>query len=660
MRSYAAAIFLIALLLSGCSLFTTPEPNLLRLATIITEGEKIQEPFGLAYRKGELFVSDGEAGVIWKIGSDGKKTLHAGGLGTPSHIAFDDQGYLLVADSGKHTIKRIRAGGDVEIVAGVEGKPGYADGNANEALFRAPIGIAFIDGAIYVADTYNDRIRVIRKGQVKTVAGSVRGFGNGVGADARFNTPTGIIATKDKRLLVADTGNECIRSLDADGNVSTVVGPDSGGAVADLSPNPISEPAAFAISEKGDIFFTDLHSVKVIRKEHGAFETVSATERGYSDSAQSEPRSFNRPTGLAIGSDGELYVADSDNQAIRVFSLQKGKVLSPDEVKSGLQTVEEFRKAAPPRWPYEPPDAPRDIAGTLGEIRGAVDKPDEGLYFHNGLDIAGAYGEKAYFVRTEKVLRPLSAANFGTLRELVRTPTMGYIHIRLGRDQNDNPFGDPRFIFDETQTEQGLKLTDLRIPRGAKFEAGEVVGTLNAMNHVHLIAGRSGDEFNALGALELPGVSDKIAPVIVTAAITDASEQELKSSVLTSASKVKAVVEAYDRMDGNAEKRRLGVYKAGFQIVTDGAAASVPAWNIVFDGNPEESWVPLAYAPGSSSGATGTTVFRYFVTNSVSSASAKEGFLPLDGLAPGKYILRVFVGDFFGNVASKDIQFEIR
>ncbi|MBK8304160.1 MAG: hypothetical protein IPK98_12435 [Chloracidobacterium sp.] len=54
------------------------------------------------------------------------------------------------------------------------------------------------------------------------------------------------------------------------------------------------------------------------------------------------------------------------------------------------------------------------------------------VWFHNGLDIAGAYGETARFVRDEKVLRPIAAENFGTLRELIRMPTLGYIHIRLG------------------------------------------------------------------------------------------------------------------------------------------------------------------------------------------------------------------------------------
>ena len=63
---------------------------------------------------------------------------------------------------------------------------------------------------------------------------------------------------------------------------------------------------------------------------------------------------------------------------------------------------------------------------------------------HNGLDIAGAYGETARFVRDEKVLRLIAAENFGTVRQLIRMPTLGYIHIRLGANVESVPFGDGR------------------------------------------------------------------------------------------------------------------------------------------------------------------------------------------------------------------------
>lgn len=137
-------------------------------------------------------------------------------------------------------------------------------------------------------------------------------------------------------------------------------------------------------------------------------------------------------------------------------------------------------------------------------------------------------------------------------------PTLAYIHIRLGRNAAGTPFGDPRFLFESDA--QG-KMNGVRIPRGTKFEAGEALGTLNPMNHVHLVAGRSGFEMNALDALVLPNVSDGIPPVIENARLLiDGNEIETNGVVsrIQLAGKVRLLAEAYDRMDGNPDRRDLG------------------------------------------------------------------------------------------------------
>ncbi len=117
------------------------------------------------------------------------------------------------------------------------------------------------------------------------------------------------------------------------------------------------------------------------------------------------------------------------------------------------------------RWPFDPPSNPREIAGTLGEIRGEVKPDGKPVWFHNGLDIAGAYGETVKFIRDETVLDPHSADNLGTSRELLRLPLIGYIHLRLGRDKDDRLFDDPRFQFDRDETG---KLVGVRVPRGSE------------------------------------------------------------------------------------------------------------------------------------------------------------------------------------------------
>ena len=405
------------------------------------------------------------------------------------------------------------------------------------------------------------------------------------------------------------------------------------------------------------VFIADGNAIRVIgRRAFPLVETISDERRGYVDGDATRSR-FNRPSGLAIGTGGELLIADSDNGSVRVISDGGvGRVVGRDEIDSRRMTAEEFRDLQPPRWPYEPPMNPREVAGTLGEIRGGVGGSDESNWFHNGLDIAGAYGETAKFIRTETVLDPHSAQNFGTSRELLRLPAIGYIHLRLGRDKDGNPVGDRRFQFER---DASGKLQDVRVPRGARFNAGDVLGTLNSMNHVHLIAGRSGSEMNALDALVLPGIGDSIAPVIERIEMLSEDWRPADDAPMRNGDKRRVVVEAYDRMDGNAERRRLGVYRLGYQILSAAGPATEINWTIVFARMPSNDAVSFAYAPGSRSGATGETRFRYVVSNRVGGDGFSEDFFDSANLGPGSYTLRAYAADYFGNTTSKDLRFEI-
>ena len=77
----------------------------------------------------------------------------------------------------------------------IENKKGFADGKAEEALFNAPIGVTVFENKIYVADTYNDLIRVIENGEVKTIAGSIKGFEDG--RISKLDTPIGLAIWTD-------------------------------------------------------------------------------------------------------------------------------------------------------------------------------------------------------------------------------------------------------------------------------------------------------------------------------------------------------------------------------------------------------------------------------------------------------------------------------
>lgn len=620
------------------------------------------EPFGLAMKDGILYVSDGEQGKIWRVAKDGNAEIVTDKLDTPSAIAFDKNGDLIVADSGTHTIKKVLKTGDVETIAGVENKKGFADGEAKDALFNAPIGLAILDDKIFVADTYNDKIRIIEKDKVSTLAGSGQGFADGEANQAKFDTPLGLAIWKDGKILVADAGNKRLRVVEQTGKTSTLAGNGAADSVDGfLFESSFVQPTAITVDNFGVIYVADGNSVRAVGRRLFPFvETISNTKRGFSD-GDLRVAKFNRPSGLAVDKDGDLFVADAENRVVRIFTgAEIGQEITKQEIENLQFSPEEFRTLSEPRWSYDPPEQKRDIAGTLGEIRGEIIDEHSQVWFHNGLDIAGGYGETAKFIRTEKVLQPVAAQNFDTLRELIRMPTLGYIHIRLGRDKDGKVFDDNRFQF---AVDDDDNLKGLRVPRGTKFEAGEEIGTLNAMNHVHLIAGRSGAEMNALDALILPNIADSVAPKIEKVLLFDENWRGIKpeqtNERIKLSGKIRIVVRAFDQMDGNAERRKLSVYQLGYQIIKDEVTIIDKNTTISFARLPDSDAVKFVYAKGSKSGATGETIFEYIVSNEVNGDFYREDFFDAGKLESGNYILRVFAADFFGNQTSQDIEIAV-
>lgn len=634
---------------SGCN-----QPAALVRPTFISiiagSNSEFGEVYSIEERNGEIFISDGEAGKIFRISKSGSVSEYASGLDAPSGIAWSPDGALIVAETGRNRIVAVSPDGNVTVVAG-NGASGFRDGDAKQAEFRAPTDVAVSGNRIFVSDTYNDAIRVIENGVVATLAGGTRGYVDGVGSSARFNTPLGISVFGSENLLVADFGNHRLRLIDAAQSVTTLAGNgediSSDGTLPTAS---FSAPADVAVTSDGIIYVADASSIRLIGGRAFAYvETLQIRSDGYA---------LRRPSGLAISAGGDLLVADRESRmAARLSSRTSDTRSGPPPPLS----AEEFRSLQPGRWPYEPPNNPRDIAGTLGEIRGEITAEEAAATFHNGLDIAGSYGEIARFVRTERVLDPAAVAYVGSLREMLRMPTIGYIHIRIGRFADGKTFDDARFQFFRDASGQ---LSDVRIPRGAVFNAGEAIGTLNDMNHVHLIAGRPDNVMNALAALDLPGRRDTIPPMIerVQLFATDGKEIETdhRPVGINRMERLKIVVTAYDKMDGNPERRKLGVYSLGYNLVSpNNAEVADYTTTIEFDRNPPTDAVGLVYDTGSRSGATGNTVFRYIITNRAVSGVYGADSLNLQAFPPGSYLLRVFASDFDGNRTIREIPIEL-
>jgi sugar lactone lactonase YvrE len=659
--------------------------NTLAGAAMTTDALRFKDPFGVAVAgDGGVYVSDGGSGTIWQIAADEIVKQVAGNLDVPSAIAFAPDGTLVVAETGSHTVVRVDPrSGQSQLIAGVRGRSGFKDGDAATALFNAPVGVAVgTDGTIYVADTYNDRIRAIdAQSRVRTLAG---GDAPGMvdapaGADARFDTPCGIAVAADGALMVADTGNNRLRRVEQNGAVKTIAGTGERGE-ADGTPFAASfdEPMGLAVETDGTVYVADAGGSTLRVYRHGTepqvLTLIAHHGSGVFDGPLADAR-VRAPSGVAVASNGTLIIADTGNRLVRVLigeKRERGKKLTEEALLALYPTAAEMRRSseAEARWPYDPATRPREIAATFGEVRGEITATNREAYFHNGLDIPGAYGEIARAVREERVLLPLAVEDVGTTRERIRFPQLGYIHLRVGRDQSDRVLDDRRF---QLRHDPDGRVVGVRVRRGERFAAGDPLGTLNNQYHVHLIAGPVGGELNALAALELPGVKDTVAPVIEKDGVRlfnrewqelrpsdDGEKGKAKDERITVEGDVRIVVRAYDQMDGNAQRRRLGIYRLGYQILRgDGTPAQgfdQPQITISFETLPANRVnAAVVYAEGSRSGATGETIFAYIVTNIVRDYRAEEGFWQSALLPAGDYTVRVLAEDFFGNRTTRDI-----
>jgi sugar lactone lactonase YvrE len=550
---------------------------------------------------------------------------------------------LYVADTGNNRIRKITPAGTVSTVAG-NGTAGYVDGPAATAEFNGPIGLAVSsDGDIYVADTYNDVIRMITtEGQVTTIAGGgTPGYADGEQRTALFDTPSGIIVVENSSLIVADTGNRRLRKVSSDGNVMTLP----------ISGEDLLRPIGLAFSHDHFLYVTELDQSRVVQVAPDGVARVIAS-------------GFNQPTGIAIGPHvnkaTELFVADSGNYLVR--KLDQTAVSSTATLVDPLpKLTNETLGQQSLIWPVDPQQSPHEVVATMGEVRGSFDSTDSRDHLHSGLDVFGAYGETARAVRSEKVTSPQPNWGFDSLNEGFRVGVVSYIHLRVGRDKDEKMFDDARFI--PIHGGEG-KVVRVRVKRGTRFKPGDAVGTINKMYHVHLNIGPPGGEVNPLSLAPI-GFKDDIPPIIEKDGIqlfdaNGARFHEKNGERLLVSGSVRIVVDAFDRTNLNPERRRLGLYKLGYQVLkADGTPApgfEQPRINILFNRLPDDrEATKVAYADESGITVYGskTTRFLYEVTNTVRDGQVARGVWDTSQLPKGDYMLRIIAADFSGNEAQE-------
>jgi sugar lactone lactonase YvrE len=324
-----------------------------------TATARFRYPFGLALDSaGNIYVVDRENHTIRKITSAGTVITVAGLAGVggsadgagdaarfqqPGGITLDSAGNAYIADTRNSTIRKLTSSGLVSTLAGFPGNAGGTDGTGREARFYSPVDVA-VDSAGngYVADFYNEAIRkVTANGVVSTFAGLLGqgGSSDGVGSDARFNFPKGVATDSAGNVFVADTSNYTIRKITPAGLVSTIAG-----TVADRGSNDgpangarFNYPEGVAVDSTENVFVADTanHTIRRITPG-GVVSTIAglAGSAGSVDGIGSSAR-FNTPTGLAVDTAGNIYVADYANRTIR--KIAPGNIVSTLAGAAGQQ-----------------------------------------------------------------------------------------------------------------------------------------------------------------------------------------------------------------------------------------------------------------------------------------------------------------------------------
>ncbi len=311
-------------------------------------GAQLDQPRGLATdAAGNVYIADGRNYRVRKVATNGIITTVAGngtqgysgdnGPATNAQLAYQlglavsPTGELYIADSFNHRVRKVSANGIITTVAGT-GSPGYSgDGGPAQSAQINNINDVVLDadGNLYIADYGNYRIRkVSTNGIITTIAGTGSSGYSGDGGqavNAQISTVWGMALDSSGNFYFADYLNHRIRRVTPNGTISTVAGTGAYGSSGDGGPAAgaqLAYPLGIALDITGNLYLVDSDNY-AIRKvsSTGIINTIAGTGvRGFSgDAGRATSAQISTTWGLAVDLSGNVYIADSGNNAIRVL-----------------------------------------------------------------------------------------------------------------------------------------------------------------------------------------------------------------------------------------------------------------------------------------------------------------------------------------------------